>query len=153
MRPILDAAYDAAPDRTLQCVRRYHGSETNLRTHLHRILGRAGIVPWPKTFVNLRGSCRTDQQENFPDHVINTWLGHSSRIAERHYLQTTDGHWEKAAQLTTAPVSNGGNAGGNIGANPGERSKTRNAKIPAIMAPDGAAFSGISIPVPPQGLE
>ena len=25
---------------------------------------------------------------DFPDHVINTWLGHSSRIAERHYLQT-----------------------------------------------------------------
>ena len=40
-----------------------------------------------------------------------------------------------------------------IGANPGERSKTRNAKIPAIMAPDGAAISGISIPMPPQGDE
>ena len=39
-----------------------------------------------------------------------------------------------------------------IGANPGERSKTRNAKTPAIMAPDGAAISGISIPMPPQGL-
>ena len=151
--PILDAAYEAAPDRTLHCVRRYQGNETNLRTQLHRILGRAGIVPWPKLFVNLRGSCRTDLQEHFPDHVINTWLGHSSRIAERHYLQTTDGHWEKATQLNTAPVSNGGNAGGNIGANRGERSRTRNAKIPAIMAPDGAGISGISLAMPPQGLE
>ena len=46
-----------------------------------------------------------------------------------------------------------GTTGGNAGANPGERSKTRNAKIPAIMAPDGAAISGISIPMPPQGDE
>ncbi len=153
LRPILDAAYDAAPDGALHCVRGYQGSETNLRTQLHRILGRAGIVPWPKTFVNLRGSCRTDLQEHFPDHVINTWLGHSSRIAERHYLQTTEGHWEKATQLHTAPISNGGNAGGNISVNPGERSKTRNAKIPAISTPDGAGISGISMAMPPQGLE
>ncbi len=62
---------------------------------------------------------------------------------------TTDGHWEKATQLTTARVANSGN----ISANPGKRSKPRNAKIPAIMAPDGAAISGISILVPPQGDE
>ena len=153
LRPLLDAAYDEAPDRSLHCVRRYQGSETNLRTQLHRILGRAGIVPWPKAFVNLRGSCRTDLQEHFPDHVINTWLGHSSRIAERHYLQTTDGHWEKATQLATAPISNGGNAGGNISANPPESRKTRNVKIPAISTPDGVGISGILDGVPPQGLE
>ncbi|MEO8268636.1 MAG: hypothetical protein ABI557_02885 [Aureliella sp.] len=48
------------------------GAEVNLRTQLHRVLKSAGIVPWPKAFVNLRASCRTDLQEHFPDHVINT---------------------------------------------------------------------------------
>jgi hypothetical protein len=107
--------------------------------------------------VNLRSSCRTDLQEHFPDHVINTWLGHSSRIAERHYLQTTDGHWEKATQTTTAPIRNGGNAGGNAGgnisANPGEHVETTNAKIPENSTADAVGFPGIIIRVPPQGLE
>ena len=153
LRPILEEAFDMAPEGSLHCVRGYRGAEANLRTQLHRILGRAGIIPWPKTFVNLRGSCRTDLQDHFPDHVINTWLGHSSRIAERHYLQTTDGHWEKASSLTTAPVSNGGNAGGNISANQGASGETQNAKIPGNIAPDSAVFSGILTEMPPQGLE
>ncbi len=153
LRPILETAYDAAPERSLHCVRRFRGNETNLRTQLHRILASAGIVPWPKIFVNLRSSCRTDLQEHFPDHVINTWLGHSSRIAERHYLQTTDGHWEKATQTITAPIRNGGNAGGNISANPDEHAETTNAKIPGNLTADAARFPGISIRIPPQGLE
>lgn len=70
--------------------------------------------------MNLRASCRTDLQERFPDHVINTWLGHSSRIAERHYLQTTDAHWERATTEEPVATASGGNTGGNISANPEE---------------------------------
>ena len=153
LRKLLDAAYDLAPDGSIHCIGRYRGNETNLRSQLHRILGRAGIVPWPKAFVNLRASCRTDLQERFPDHVINTWLGHSGKVAERHYLQTTDTHWLKAIEEPTPSVINGGNAGGNIGANPGEHRKTRNAKIPENSTPCGDGFSGISRLAPPGGLE
>ncbi len=99
--PLLEAAYEAASDGTVHCVSRYQGLSTNLRSQMHRHLMAAGIAPWPKTFVNLRASCRTDLQDQFPDHLVNTWLGHSSRIAERHYLQTTDAHWERAANATT----------------------------------------------------
>jgi len=120
LRPLLDNVYHAA-EPGLHCIRRYRGRESNLRTQLHRILIAAGVVPWPKTFVNLRASCRTDLQERFPDHVVNTWLGQSSRVAERHYLQTTEAHWERAitepANPIPLPPSDGGNAGGNIPAN------------------------------------
>ena len=40
-----------------------------------------------------------------------------------------------------------------IAAKQSEHNKTRNAKIPGIIAPDGAGISRISIAVPPQGLE
>ena len=89
-------------------VSRFRGSEKNLRTQLIRIFEDAGLKAWPKPFVNLQATRRTELQERFPDHVVNAWLGHSSRIAEKHYLQVTPEHWAKAI---------GGNAGGNICAN------------------------------------
>jgi integrase len=153
LRPLLEEARYLAPDGATHCIRRYRGNETNLRSQLHRILGRAGVVPWPKAFVNLRASCRTDLQERFPDHVINTWLGHSAKVAERHYLQTTENHWQRAIGEESPSVINGGNAGGNIGANQTESSETTNAKIPGKSTPKGAGFSGILVLAPPGGLE
>ena len=121
------------------------------------MLNSAGVAPWPKSFVNLRASYRTDLQERFPDHVINTLLGPSSRIAERHYLQTTEAHWGRAIAQCTAPdllpSVNGGNAGGNIHANPVASAATLDAKIPGNMVLDAAGFPGMSLIVPPQGLE
>ena len=35
--------------------------------------------------------------EIFPSHVVVSWIGHSEAVARRHYLQTTDAHFEKAA--------------------------------------------------------
>ncbi len=157
LRPLLEAARYLAPDGAVYCVRRYRGNATNLRTQLGRILGRVGVVPWPKLFVNLRASARTDLQEVFPSHVCDSWLGHSTRVAERHYLQTTEGHWERAIAEETTPKVVGGNAGGNTGgnipANHKAYSESTNAKIPAIMAPESAKFAGILNSVPPQGSE
>jgi hypothetical protein len=76
LRPLLEAARYLAPDGAVYCVRRYRGNATNLRTQLGRILGRVGVIPWPKLFVNLRASARTDLQEVFPSHVCDSWLGH-----------------------------------------------------------------------------
>ncbi|WP_407699851.1 tyrosine-type recombinase/integrase [Stieleria sedimenti] len=98
LRPLFNAAWDRTGDEpAIHVVSRYRDRETNLRTQCHRIIEAAGLVPWQKCFVNLRASCRTDLEEQFPAHVVNGWLGQSSRIAERHYLQTTDAHWERAA--------------------------------------------------------
>ena len=113
-------------------------------SQLARVLVRAGVVPWQKPFVNLRASCRTDLQERFPDHVINTWLGQSSRVAEKHYLQTTDAHWERAVAEPTVTKEVGGNAGGNIGANLGKSRNNRECEKPNKNKPQQLAEACVS---------
>ena len=150
LRPLLEAAKYIAPDSTVHVVRRYRGNAVNLRTQLGRILGRVGVVPWEKLFVNLRASARTDLQEIYPSHVCDAWLGHSTQIAERHYLQTTEAHWARA---TSDGIGLGGNAGGNIPANPEEYQASQNAEIPPNERPEDCEFVGISTKAPPGGVE
>ena len=54
-----------------------------------------------------RATCGTDLQERFPSHVIDTWLGHSLAVAEAHYLQTTDAHWERAITEVDSAIIGG----------------------------------------------
>ena len=102
IRKALEESWEVAPDGAIYCVGRYRGGSANLRTQLMRILVSAGVAPWPKLFVNLRSTRRTELQEAFPDHVVNKWLGHSGKVAEKHYLQVTEEHWGKA--MLPAPV-------------------------------------------------
>ena len=69
---------------------------------------------------------------------MDEWLGHSTKTAEEHYLQVTADHWNLGACLET-----GGNAGGNISANPEAFTVTRNEKIPENHIRAGSRFSGI----------
>src|SRR5690349_5940094 len=65
----------------------YRDVSGNLRTQLHRIIERAGLIPWPKTFHNLRSTRQTELSEDFPAHVVCAWLGNSEDVAKDHYLQ------------------------------------------------------------------
>jgi integrase len=69
----------------------------NLRTQFERIVKRAGLTPWPRLFHNLRSSRQTELAERFPSHVVCEWLGNSEDIARKHYYQTTDEHFARAA--------------------------------------------------------
>lgn len=106
IRAALREAFDP---EAVYCVNRYRSSEQNLRTQFGRILKVAGVKPWPKLFVNLRSTRRTELQEKFPDHVVNRWMGHSGKVAEKHYLQVTEKHWSDAcsgslaSSLVTSP--------------------------------------------------
>jgi hypothetical protein len=53
----------------------------NLRTHLERIITKAGHKPWPRLLQNLRASCETDWVERYPTHVVAPWHGHSPKVA------------------------------------------------------------------------
>ena len=53
-------------------------------------------MPWPRPFQNLRASRETELVERFPIHTVTSWLGNSPRIAMKHYLQTTETHFENA---------------------------------------------------------
>jgi integrase len=98
LRPYLEAAHQRAPDHAEYVVQRSRGrSDKALYSAFKKRLLRAGISPWPKLFVNLRASRETELVETFPIHVVTAWLGNSPRIAQAHYLQLTDQHYQRAA--------------------------------------------------------
>jgi integrase len=84
-------------------IARYRDTETNLRTTLAKIADRAGVVRWPKPFMALRASRRTELERSgkHPNHVLNDWFGHTGAIAETHYLQVTEADFEKATECNT----------------------------------------------------
>ncbi len=98
LRTYLETAFEEAEPGTTFVVTRYRDTSANLRTHMHRIIRRAGLTPWPKTFQNLRATRETELAEEFPIHVVTSWLGNSQPVAMKHYLQVTDEHFARAAE-------------------------------------------------------
>src|SRR5207248_10138793 len=97
LRTYLQPAFDEAEPRTEYVVTRYRDTNANLRTQLRRIIHRAGLMPWPKLFHNLRSTRQTELAERYPIHVVCAWLGNSRAVAQEHYLQVTDAHFALAA--------------------------------------------------------
>ena len=147
IREALGESRELAPDGAMHCITRYRCDESNLRTQAHRIIERAGHEPWPKLFVNLRSTRRTELQESFPSHVVNAWLGHSEKVAERHYLQVTDEHWGRAVESGTPTRSP-------ITARRGPSATcTDTKKARENRAFDASGCTRQTEVVPPQGLE
>ena len=67
-----------------------------------KIIKRAGLVPWPRAWHNLRSSRQTELTETFPSHVVTAWLGNSERIAEKNHLQVLDAHFKRASAPNNA---------------------------------------------------
>jgi|688.fasta_scaffold00289_61 integrase len=146
LRAVLSEAFGLASDGAVHVVARYRDGQ-NLRTQFGRIIKAAGLIPWPKPFNNLRASRRTELQEQFPSHVINQWLGQSTAVAERHYLQVTDDHWKVAIESrphVRPHITNG----------PDPITKNQDTKKPleniAIDASQGLVMAG---QVTPMGFE
>jgi hypothetical protein len=49
-----------------------------------------------RLFHNLRASRETELVETYPVQVVTSWLGNTPSVAMRHYLMTTDEHFEAA---------------------------------------------------------
>jgi len=105
LRPILAEAFDLAPDGAEFVVdEKYRKAamgptgwmNANLRTTLQKIIRRAGLQSWPRLFHNLRASRETELVETYPVQVVTGWLGNTPTVAMRHYLMTTDEHFESA---------------------------------------------------------
>jgi integrase len=115
LRGHLEAVWDRAEVGTEYVITRYRGSNVNLRTQLLRIIGRAGLKPWPKLFQNLRSTRETELAEKHALHVVCAWLGNSQPVAAKHYLQIRDEDFERAAegdaysdaQMTQNPTQTG----------------------------------------------
>lgn len=104
----LSARNDFAPDgATYVFTTARQSAGTTWREWLEESIVKAKVKQWPKLWVNLRASCRTDLAERFPSQVCDAWLGHSSKVAKDHYLLVTPEHWitARTAQQTSAQHS------------------------------------------------
>ncbi len=98
LAPYLTECFEAAEPGSEYVVTRCRDASVNLRTQLNRIIKRAGLTPWPKLFQNLRSTRETELVQEFPIHVVCRWIGNSTQIANKHYLQVTEGHFAEASR-------------------------------------------------------
>lgn len=75
---------------------RYRRENVFLRRQFEAIVLKAGLSFWGKPFQNLRSTQETELVGSYPLHVVTSWLGNSPTIASKHYLQTTEAHFEQA---------------------------------------------------------
>jgi integrase len=145
LRPYLEQVFDDAEPGTEYVITRYRDLNTNLRTHLERIIEKAGLQPWPKLFQNLRSTRETELAESFPIHVICSWIGNSPTVANKHYLQVTDDHFEAACKALQNPVQQ-----------QAESTRNNQQQKPQPLTIAGhceGLLNCTSIQVPPVGLE
>lgn len=111
LRPILLQLFDEAADGAEHVIERHRVKSCNLRTTFRKIIKRAGLVPWPRVFHNLRASQATDWCERFPAHAVAAWCGHSPMIAAKHYLTTRDEHFAMASRDDVDAEKSGAKSG------------------------------------------
>lgn len=117
VRQALEEAFEIAEPGTVYVIpeeyrRRALGPagfrNANLRTTLLKIIRRAGETPWPRLWHNLRASCESDLVRRYPLPTAARWLGNSSVIAYRHYVDPTDTAFREASQEDPWPANVGG---------------------------------------------
>ncbi|MHC4281144.1 MAG: tyrosine-type recombinase/integrase [Planctomycetota bacterium] len=154
LEPYLMEAFQLAQPGQKRVIATELNINSNLRTQAHRIIKRAGLKPWGKTFQNLRASRETELVEDFPVHVVTEWLGNSPDIARKYYLQTHEAHFQQA-------VEKGGLKGGLNTAVPRcTESQSENSEVDSTLCCATAydnmredANQDNSYPLPPRGLE
>lgn len=97
LRPYLLEVFEAAEPGTERVITEYPVTTPNLRTQLHRIMRRAGMVPGPKMWQNMRSSRETELAERWPIHLVCAWMGNTKAVAQEHYLQIRDTDFDRAA--------------------------------------------------------
>ena len=95
---LLDAFEQAEPG-AVYCCPQYTNAGPMYRKTMLEIVKRAGLKPWPKLFQNCRSSRETELVAEYPIQTVCRWLGHGVQVAVRHYLQTSERDFEKAAQI------------------------------------------------------
>lgn len=114
--PLLRDVFEQAPAGSEFVITGLGRGAINLGTQMQRIIARAGVEPWPKTFQNLRSTRQTELADIYPAHAVCYWIGNSQAIAREHYLQVTEDHYAEAAATAEksdvkSDVANAGNRG------------------------------------------
>ena len=138
LRPHLESTFEAAEPGTEFVITMRRDTRTNLRTEMLRIIRRAGLKAWPKPFQNLRSTRETELAETFPLHVVCAWIGNTQPVAQKHYLQVTDEHFQRAS---TGGAKSGAQAAQNTAQQPAaeKRTEPQDDSQPIAVAPVFAA--------------
>ena len=126
-------------------IARRRDGNVNWRTQLERIIKRAGAIPWPKHFQNLRSTRETELADKFPLHAVTAWLGNSQAIAAKHDLQVTDAHFDEATRASAEMPE--------IEGTPVIRPLRENEKAPEFPGLSRPFSSVNFMAVPPTGVE
>lgn len=97
LRPYLDAVFELDTTEGEELV--LEGltvNEGTLRSRLKRLCERTSIPPWPRLWQNLRTTRMNELADEYPLHVVTSWIGNSPATAKRHYLQVTKDHIARA---------------------------------------------------------
>jgi integrase len=106
VRPYLETAFQEAPEGAVYVFPeeyrvRAHGpggwKNTNFRTTFAKIIRKAGLESWSRLWHSMRASCETDLARRFPLAIVAKWLGNTQAVAMRHYVDVTDGDFERAS--------------------------------------------------------
>ena len=63
---------------------------------IQTILFDAGLDKWGTTFQNMRSSCENDWVlQGIPAHVVASWMGHSVKVQEAHYLRVLPQYYQQ----------------------------------------------------------
>ena len=98
LRPYLQESHASRDEDCEFVISKYRKFDSNYGTLLIKKIQQAGLKPWAKPWQNLRSSRETELTEQFPLHVVCSWIGNSQVVAQKHYLQVTDDHFSKAVQ-------------------------------------------------------
>ena len=101
LTPLLQDVFDQAKAGTAYCITRYRDKSVNLRTQMNKIIKRAGLTIWPKTFQNLRSTRETELFKLTEGNIkaVCSWIGNSPAVAMQHYAQITEQDMKQAAKL------------------------------------------------------
>jgi len=144
IREHLQVVFDAAPVGSVNVIGRYREG-ANLNPHFRRIIKRAGLTPWDRTWHNLRASRQTELAATFPLHTVCAWIGNTKAIAAGHYLQVTDADWTRA----TGAAGGCGESGAKSGALPTQNAAQHPAaplRGDSRESSESPCFAGVSQP-------
>ena len=100
LQPLFDERFtDAAEGDELVLPMMQGKADSTFSEGVRRALTRLDIEHWPRTFHSMRSTRQTELQNEFAIHKVCSRLGNSPSVAHKHYLQTTDGDFQKAAHF------------------------------------------------------
>jgi len=65
----------------------------NMFTVMQRTIKRAGYEVWSSPFHTLRKWRATSWRDEYPEHVVDAWLGHSLDVSRKHYVTVNESYY------------------------------------------------------------